>query len=96
MLSSLAGSIMAQSRARELLALREYGRAKLQDIISRAKAGYAATPNDPAELSRLHMALVTEVNKLELAQANDFFSAVAASEKRDLLRANPAKQNGGP
>lgn len=78
LLSSFAASIMGQMRARELVALRERGRAKIQEIISRAKANYAAAVDDPQRLSSLHIALVAEVDRLENDQATEFLSVAGA------------------
>ena len=71
---ALASSLLAQTRARDLLALRERGRESIQALISRARADYAAAADDSARLALLHVSLVQEVSRLECEQAVDFLS----------------------
>jgi hypothetical protein len=88
-LGAFAASLLGLMRARELLALRERGRVKIQEIISRAKANYASAAGTPERLSDLHTALVAEVNRLENDQATDFLSlapGAAASQKQQDAR----------
>jgi hypothetical protein len=73
-LGAFASSLLGQMRARELLALREGGRAAIHEIISQAKANFAAAAGDPDRIFQLHTALVAEVMRLEKAQANDFLT----------------------
>jgi hypothetical protein len=71
---ALASSLLAQTHAKDLLALREGGREKIQDIIARARAEYAAAGNDLTRLSSLHSLLIDKVGKLEREQASGFLS----------------------
>jgi hypothetical protein len=72
-LGAIASSLVSQTRVRELLTVRERGREAIQALISRARADYAASANDPARCHELHAALVSAVSELERQQATDFF-----------------------
>src|SRR5262249_37393221 len=71
---ALASSLLAQTRARELLALRERGREAMQALISRARADYAAAADDHDRQASLPASLVEEVSRLEREQAAGFLS----------------------
>jgi len=73
LVGALASSLLAQTRVRELLALRERGRERMQDLISKAKADYAAAL-DAGRLAAIHASLIAAVSALEREQAADFFS----------------------
>lgn len=94
---ALASSLLAQTRARELLALRERGREAIQALISRARADYAAASEDSARLSSLHASLVQEVSRLEREQAVGFLSiapgAAAAGGAPPPAQASPSKND---
>jgi hypothetical protein len=77
---AIAASLLAQTRAKDLLALREEGREKIQDIIARARAAYANAGNDSTRLSALHLGLIEEVGKLEREQAARFLSFSPGNE----------------
>lgn len=72
LIGTLASSFLAQARVRELLALRERGRERIQALVSQAEADYAAAADDDAKLTAIHSALVAEVSQLEQHQAVEF------------------------
>lgn len=74
MLAATASSLLAQTRVRELLALRERGRETMQGLIARAKADYAAASDDEKRLSTMHRALVSRVSELERSQSAEFLT----------------------
>lgn len=87
---ALASSLLAQTRARDLLALREHGREVMQALISRARADYAAAADDSVRLASLHTALVKEVSQLERDQSAGFLSIAPGS---GLSAAKPSPLN---
>jgi hypothetical protein len=84
-LSTLASSLMSQSRVRDLMALRERGREQLQHIIDRARVDYAAHSGDPDRLTAIHAALVEQVSAVERQQSNDFNSIVPGGAERGAV-----------
>lgn len=73
-IGAVASALLAQTRVRELLALRERGREQMQALISQARADYAAASHDFDELSAIHRALVAQVARLEREQAAEFLT----------------------
>ena len=70
-LGAFAATVLVQMRARHFLAIREKGRMRMQDIISRARASYAMAGTDPNALAMALAAVVAEVNLLEGEQASE-------------------------
>jgi hypothetical protein len=66
-------TLVIQTRAFELAALREQGRQTIQHLISHAKAQYAACRKDD-EFRKLHQWLVEEVRRLEQDQHAGFLA----------------------
>jgi hypothetical protein len=83
LIGAFTSSLLAQTRVRELLALRERGRESMQALISKAKADYAATASDNARLAALHTTLVDAVSRIEQSQAADFFSIAPGGSATD-------------
>ena len=68
---SFAATLLVQTRALERKALRERGRQAIQELISKAKADFAAAKSDP-EFTDVHKKLITDVAKVEEEQAREF------------------------
>lgn len=78
LLGTFATALLAQTRLRDVLALRERGREQLQKLISNAKVEYAASsPDTDVHFTRVHKTLVEEISRIERQQALDVLSIAA-------------------
>ncbi|HLG13801.1 MAG TPA: hypothetical protein VJH03_04635 [Blastocatellia bacterium] len=77
LVGAFATALLAQTRVRDILALRESGREHIETLIEAAKATYAANAaSGVQDIANLHMGLVNEVSRLEKQQAVDILSIV--------------------
>jgi len=77
LVGAFATALLAQTRVRDILALRESGREHIETLIEAAKATYAANAApEEKDITNLHMGLVNEVSLLERQQAVDILSIV--------------------
>jgi hypothetical protein len=72
LVGSFATTMLAQTRVRDILALREAGREHVQALISKAKVNFAALKDN--EVSEAHAKLVDEVSRIEKSQAANILS----------------------
>jgi hypothetical protein len=107
LVGAFSTALLAQTRVRDILALRENGRQQITALIDKAKAAYAAA-SDEAAFSKLHTDLISAVNHLERQQAIDLLAiipvrgttpgdpAAGASQKpADVAGQTPADVAGG-
>jgi hypothetical protein len=77
LIGAFATALLAQTRVRDILALRESGREHIETLIEAAKATYAGIPRaGEQDVTDRHMHLVNEVSRLERQQAVDILSIV--------------------
>jgi hypothetical protein len=78
LLGAFATALLAQTRVRDILALRESGRQELQALISMARADYAEAvgAGNRETLTGLHKRLVDDVGKIEKQQASNVLSII--------------------
>ena len=70
LIGAFATAMLAQTRVRDILALRESGREQIETLIESAKVAYAANAaTGGQELANLHLGLVSDVSHLEKQQA---------------------------
>jgi len=75
LVGALATAIVAQTRAADILALRERGREQFQSLVSQARADFAAVgAGRPDDFTSLHKRLVNETSEIEKQQATDLLS----------------------
>jgi hypothetical protein len=75
LVGAFATTMLAQTRVRDILALREAGREQMQGLISKAKVDFAALKD--SEVSEAHAKLVTAVSHIEQAQAANILSVAS-------------------
>lgn len=79
LLGTFVTALLAQTRVREVLAIRELGREQVQRLISDAKAEYAATSaNADMHFTQLHKKLIADVSHIERQQALNALSIIQA------------------
>jgi hypothetical protein len=76
---SLCSVFLIQSRMREFHALREEGRIAVEDLIRRARSGFASA-KAPDDFTGLHNSLLAEINEIERTQSKRYFT-ITASQK---------------
>jgi hypothetical protein len=77
LVGAFATALLAQTRVRDILALRESGREHIETLIEAARATYAANAaSGGQDMAKLHMGLVNDVSLLEKQQAVDILSIV--------------------
>ena len=74
-LGSLVPSLVAQTRLRELWALREQGRQKVQYLIETGTAQFASASTS-SEYTKIHVWLVDEIATLEADQSRRFYEII--------------------
>jgi hypothetical protein len=78
LVGAFATALMAQTRVRDILTLRESGRREIQVLIDSGKASYASRSTSDDEISKLHRDLIVEVARLEERQAASILSMVVS------------------
>jgi Na+/melibiose symporter-like transporter len=74
-IGTFAATFLVQTRVRDLFALRERGRQAIQRLVTKGRADFAAAIK-PEEYTAIHLQLAKEVEEIEAAQTQSFFSAV--------------------
>lgn len=94
LVGAFATALLAQTRVRDILALRENGREQIQALIDTAKAAYAArAASGGQDITNLHMGLVNDVGRLEKQQAVDILSIVPVVGTKGGERPDDTKQD---
>lgn len=93
LLGTLASALLGQTRAKELLGLREQGREVIQRIVSQARADYASAANN-SETSALHRALIAAVSDLERAQSLNFLNIAPGGSSTSNAERKPSSSEG--
>lgn len=84
MLGALVSALLSQTRTREMMALREQGRERIQYLVDRARVDFAAASKSGQadKLTEIHRALVEDVSLLEKEQGRIYFLTVAEGSNR--------------
>jgi hypothetical protein len=86
LVGAFATALLAQTRVRDILALRENGRQQIEALIDTARAAYAVPAASEEAITKQHYDLISEVSRLEKQQAVDILSIVPI----------PGSKSGGP